>query len=107
VHLLARSVQQGVVDGDGQRHASWDQMGDDQVGQRHPDRVNGPSGLREKPVRAAVMPYPLQPGACEHAADGVRAGLANEAGDQRGERGEGGSGEAAGEHAQQRGQAGG
>ena len=103
-YLLPGTLEQRVVDRDGQRRSDRQEVGHDQIGQRQSHRVARPAGHGEESVRAAVMPELLQAGAGEHPAHRSAASLTDQTNDQADERAEGRSGKAGPEHGHEIGQ---
>jgi hypothetical protein len=103
-YLLARPLEQRVVDRDRERGARGKQSGHDQIDQGQSQRITRPTGVAEQSVRAAVMPHPIQPGAGEHPTHRSTPGLRDQTNDQPDEGLECGSGEARAELGQKTGQ---
>jgi hypothetical protein len=100
-HLLTGTLEQRVVDRDGQRRSGRQEVGHDEVGQRQSHRVARPARHGEEAVRAATVPELLQAGPGEHPADRSSASLSDQTNNQPDERAEGRSGKAGPKHGQQ------
>jgi hypothetical protein len=103
-HFLTGSLEQRVVDCDGQRRSGRQEMGHDEVSQRQSHGVARPAGHGEESVRAAVMPELLQAGSGEHPADRSAASLTDQTNNKADERAESWSGKAGPEHGEEVGQ---
>ncbi len=85
MNLGARAAEQCVVHGHHQRRSGGQQHLNDHGGQGQPDLVGAPHRGRKEAVGTVMRPRPLQTGADEHPADGMRAGLGDTLHDQRDE----------------------
>jgi hypothetical protein len=103
-HFLTGSLEQRVVDCDGQRRSGRQEVGHDEVSQRQSHRVARPAGDGEEAVRAAVMPELLQAGPGEHPAHRSAASLTDQTNNKAEESAEGWSGKAGPERSKEIGQ---
>jgi hypothetical protein len=103
-YLLTGSLEQRVVDRDGQRRSGRQEMGHDDVSQRQSHGVARPAGHGEESVRAAVMPELLQADSGEHPAHRSAASLTDQTNNKTDERAESRSGKTRPEHSKEVGQ---